>query len=587
MDVQEIKQTPIWELYEKGRNYLRMCNTFSQTDKNFRFYNGDQWDGAKLGDVEPVQKNFIKPIVKYKVGVVHDNLYGIVYSSMNFDNPQFQQMAGKYCEMLNRYAMRVWEKDKMDFHGRNMTKDAAIDSEGVLYAWFDEETMMPVNEFVDKTDIYYGNENDEEIQNQPYILMKKRMPVTAAKELARSYGVSEEKLALIVGDNDTFEEPGEEAKLEIDDMVPVVYKFYKMDGTVHFAIATRWLEIAKDQDMGMSIYPFAHFLWESKKGSARGEGEVRFLIPNQIEVNRTEMRRILTVKLQAYPQKVVDTSKIRNPEALNKVGITIKTNGKPVDDVNKVVGVIQPAQMSPDVKLLQDDLINMTRELAGAGDVATGQIDPESASGRAILAVQQASQAPMTEQKERYKNFLEDVARIWLEILTVNAQDGVNLEDVQTDPVTGEEVVQLVNVPQSVLQQLKPSVKIDVTPKGVYDKFAQEQTIENLLIQGFFSAQRVSELEIYVKVLDDDAVAPKQKIKDAIAYIKEQQRKIAMIQANAQLMQQRAQQFLMDDPDGQAEQISDARMQRMMQGQEVPEEIQGEEEVTEAEETEE
>ena len=208
----------------------------------------------------------------------------------------------------------------------------------------------------------------------------------------------------------------------------------------------------------------------------------------------------------------------------------------------------------------------MTRDLAGAGDTATGQVDPESASGRAILAVQQASQAPMTEQKESYKNLLEDMARIWLEYLTVYAEDGVNLEEVSTDPQTGEEIVQVVNVPQSLLQQLQATVKIDVTPKGVYDKFAQEQTIENLLVQGFFSAQRVSELATYAEVLDDDSVAPKAKIMEAIEHIRDEQRKIAVIQAQAQAMQQRAQQFLSEDPDGQAQQMADAV--REIQGQE-------------------
>jgi hypothetical protein len=217
--------------------------------------------------------------------------------------------------------------------------------------------------------------------------------------------------------------------------------------------------------------------------------------------------------------------------------------------------------MSPDVKQLQDDLIQVTRDLAGAGDTATGQVDPESASGRAILAVQQASQAPMTEQKESYKNLLEDLARIWLEYLTVYAEDGVNLEEVSTDPQTGEEIVQIVTVPQTLLQQMQATVKIDVTPKGVYDKFAQEQTIENLLVQGFFSAQRVSELATYAEVLDDDSVAPKSKIMEAIEHIRDEQRKIAVIQAEAQAMQQRAQQFLMEDPDGQAQQMADAMMQ--------------------------
>jgi hypothetical protein len=297
------------------------------------------------------------------------------------------------------------------------------------------------------------------------------------------------------------------------------------------------------------------------------------------------MRRVLTVKNQAYPIKVVDTLKVANPSALDTVGGTIKTNGAPVDDVHKIVGYIPPAQMSPDVVKLQEDLIQVSRDLAGAGDTATGQVDPENASGRAILAVQQASQAPMTEQKESYKNFVEDLARIWLEYIVVHSVDGISLEEKVTDPATGEETVQLVKVPQAALQQLQATVKIDVTPKSVYDRFAQEQTIENLLLQGFFSAQRVSELETYANVLDDDSVAPKVKIQEAIEHIKDEQRRIAMIQAQAQAMMNRAQHFLMEDPDGQAEQIAEAQTILEAQSQaaeeEAPEEeaIEGEEEM--------
>ena len=568
MDIQEIRETPIWHLYEKGRNYHRMTGIYVDTDRNYRMYNGNQWEGAKLGDVEPVQKNFIKPIVKYKCSVIHDNLYAINYSSQNYENREFRKAAERYCDLLNGYAHRVWEKDKMDFKGRRVTKDAAINDEGIIYVNFDREKMVPVNEIVKKNDIYYGNENDDDIQSQPYILILKRMPVVNAIELALAEGMSEDKIEYIIGDNDTFEESGEAAKQEIDNMVTVVYKMYKEDGSVHFSIATRWVDIVEDEDLGISLYPIAHFNWEEKEGSARGEGEVRYLIPNQIEVNRTEVRRVLTVKYQAYPQKVVDVSKIANPQALNTVGGTIRTNGQPVDDVHKIVGTIPPAQMSPDVKELQQDLIQVTRDLAGAGDTATGQVNPESASGRAILAVQQASQAPMTEQKETYKNFVEDLARIWLEYLIAYAENGVNMEETVTDPNTGEETVQIVNVPQTALQQLQATVKIDVTPKGVYDKFAQEQTIENMLVQGLFAPQRVGELETYASVLDDDSVAPKMKIMEAIDNIKEQQRRIAMIDAQARIMQQRATQFLMGDPDEQSSMMADAMMQ--MQGQQMP-----------------
>ena len=568
MDIQEIKETPIWALYEKGRNYHRLTGVYTDTDRNYRMYNGNQWGGAKLGDVEPVQKNFIKPIVKYKVGVVHDNLYAINYSSQNFENKEFRQQAEKICEMLNKKAARIWEKDKLDFKGRRITKDAAINDEGIIYVNYDIENQTPLNEIIKKNDIYYGNENDDDIQSQPYILIRKRMPVSNAIEMALNEGLSEDKTAFIIGDNDTFEESGEAAKQELDDMVTIVTKMYKKKGTVHFSMATRWVTIKDDKDTGLTYYPVAHINWEEKEGSARGEGEVRYLIPNQIEVNRTEVRRVLTVKYQAYPQKVVNKEKIANLSALNQVGGNIYVKGgMSVDDVSKVVSTLPPAQMSPDVKQLQEDLIQVTRDLAGAGDIATGQVNPEDASGRAILAVQQASMSPMTEQKESYKNFIEDLAKIWLDMIIVYSQDGIKLEEEVTDPTTGEVTIQLVDVPQTALQELQATVKVDITPKGAFDKFAQESSIENMFAQGMFNVQRLPELKTYVKLLDDDSVMPKVKLEEAIEVIEEEQEKIAMMNAQAQIMQQRANQFLMEDPEAQASQLMEAEQEMELERQ--------------------
>ena len=558
MDNEEIKQTPTWALYEKGRNYHRLTGIYVDTDRNYRMYNGNQWGKAKLGDVEPVQKNFIKPIVKYKVAVIHDNLYAIVYSSQNYENSEFRKQAEKICEMLNNKASKIWEKDKMDFKGRRVTKDGAINDEGIIYVDYDEDNQMPLNEIIKKNDIYYGNENDDDIQSQPYILIRKRIPVSNAIDMARKEGVSEEKIKFIIGDNDNFEESGEASKIELDNMVTLITKMYKKDGTVHFSKSTRWVELKKDTDSGLTYYPIAHFNWEEKEGSARGEGEVRFLIPNQIEVNRTEVRRVLTVKYQAYPQKVVDIDKIANPSALDQVGGNIKVRGgMRVEDVRNVISSLPPAQMSPDVKQLQDDLIQVTRDLSGAGEVATGDVNPEDASGRAILAVQRASQNNMTEQKEAYQNFIEDLAKIWLDMMIVYNSEGLNLEEEITDPQTGEDTINVVNIPQESLKELQASVKVDITPKGALDKYAQEMSIENMFKAGMFSHERLPELKIYTNLLDDESVMPKQKLEEAIKLEEEEQEKIAMLNAQAQLMKQRVGQFLGQDATAQASQIND------------------------------
>ena len=93
MNYDELKETSIWCLYEKARNYNNMIGIYTDTDKNYRMYNGDQWHGLKAKGIEPVQLNIIKPIVKYKVGTINNNLYLPVYSADNFDNNEFKEIA--------------------------------------------------------------------------------------------------------------------------------------------------------------------------------------------------------------------------------------------------------------------------------------------------------------------------------------------------------------------------------------------------------------------------------------------------------------------------------------------------------------
>ena len=578
MDLEELKSTDVWNLYEQAKQYCYLTNMYSRTDKNYRFYNGDQWAGVKVKGVEPVQLNFIKPIVRYKVGTINSNLFAANFSSENFEKKEQRKQYEKICTMLNKKSAKIWEKDNMDNKIREVSKDSAINDEGVMYSFYDKESKLPVNEILSKNDVYFGNENDSDIQKQPYILIKRRMPVIEVKEIAKKSGVSDEEIKNIIGDKNYLEEAGDAAKYEKDDMCTIITKLYKKDGSVYYEEATRYVTILKDTDTGMKRYQIAHMPWEEEKGSARGKGEVEGLIANQIEVNKTIMRRLLTVKQTAFPQKVVNTEKVINPDVIGQIGGILKTRGgMGIEDVSKVIATIPPSQMSNDVKELQNDLIQVTRELAGAGDMATGEVNPETASGKAILAVQQASQQPLTEQMAALKKFIEDVVRNWLDMLIVYSDEGLELEEEITDEQTGEEYTQIVKISKGTLEDLRLTVKIDITPKSAFDKYAQELSLENLLKGGYFNIQKLNELKIYVKLLDDDATMPKAKLEEAIELMEAEQRKIAQINSRAQIMKQRANQFLNGDADMQAGQLSDAMIanEQIAQEEQQPVEANG------------
>lgn len=507
----ETSVTTVWEEYERGVQYNYQQQLYEKSKRNYNFYHGNQWEGAKLSGIQPITLNIIKSIVKYKVGVVKTNAYQIYFNSDTYDTQKERSKLEDLCRMLNNYANRLWEKNKVNKIVRNCVNDACIDNEGIIYFYSDPESDNILCEQVDRTNIYYGNENDDDIQNQPYIIISFRRTVEETKREAEANKIDKSEIDLIVADQDIEEQSGRDKRTtEITPMCLVLLKLYKKDGKIWAKKCTKLATVMKDVCLDIDLYPVAHILWERVKGSARGQGEVEYLIPNQIEINKTATRRALAVKLVAFPKLVANTKYIANTKALSKVGTTIEVNELNADDVNKVVNYLRPASISTDAYNLQKELEEDTQNLAGAGDTVTGNVDPTQASGKAILAVQQASQQPINEQVEYYKDFIEDIARIWYAMLKANSVDGITLVDEKKNYETNTTEEEIYKMSYKELNKYDFNIKIDVTPKSPFDKYAMEMSLENLL-----SARQIN-FEEYVNALPEDSTMPKSKLKEIL-----------------------------------------------------------------------
>lgn len=526
-NIYELQKTDTWNLYEKSVEFLQRLNVYGKSDMFNRFYIGDQWHGLKLSQsVEPVCLNIIQQIVKQKVSTVTENLFAINYSPENADNQDFMTNAQEVCKSLNKYASKIWDFDQMDYKIKMWAKKNAIQGISICYINYDKTEKRPVNEDIKCVDIMVGDENNHEIQEQPYILVRQRVTVQYARELALKNDVSEEDVVNIMPDDDTSTISGQTE--ELDNKVWLITKFWKdKEGTVHYGQSVKFIDIIKDEDMGIKLYPFAIWNWEEREGSFRGVGEVEYLKNNQIEINRTIMRRLITVKTTAYPQKVVNEDSISNIQDVDRVGATIRFKDVGGLRASDVFMMTSPAQMSTDAEKVQAELINLSKDLSNVSEATTGNLDPSSASGRAILAVQQAQNQPLNDQVIGLKKFLEDIARIWFEYWKKNSDDLVVLFT-EKDPLTDQEIVLEARVDKKTMKRLETFVKVDITPRGAYDRYAQELSLENLMTGGFIS------LEEYVEALDADSVMPKTKLEKILNERKAKQQAINDINLEAE-----------------------------------------------------
>jgi hypothetical protein len=522
-------KTDEWKLYERGKSYNLAMGLYEDTEKNYDFYHGKQWNNAKLGNVQPITLNVIRPIVKYKVGVLNSYDYQIVFNPNVYENYEQGQNLKNICKSLNKFTNRLWELEQVNIKVREILKDACINAEGIAHAYEVDEEIK--TEVIDKTNVCYGDESNDNIQEQPYILITYRRTVESVKEEARQNGMSEDEINKITMDSDYEEQSGRESRIdEISPMCLVILKYYKKNGTVWIKKSTKTATIMKDADTKLKLYPVAHMVWEDVKGYARGTGEVKYIIPNQIEINKTATRRTIAVQMCAFPKLVANKKYISNISSLNKVGTTILVDEMSADDVSKVVNYLRPTTMSVDALNLQQELMKDTQDLAGAGDTLNGNVDPTQASGKAILAVQQAGQQPLKEQLEKFKTFLEDLARIYFDMLQTYSKNGITATQEESNPETGETIETPYVISKEELSNAKLNVKIDISPNSSYDKFAREQSIENLFLSGNIT------LEEYAKALPIDAVMDKTTIDNIIRDRQERNKKLMEMQKEANLL---------------------------------------------------
>lgn len=489
--------TRIWELYQKGKAHHNEKDMYNKANRCHKMYEGDQWDGIG-GGIDKTRlpmENFIAPTVKYKVSSIAMNGMTINYSAMG-------DADAAVCKALNEYAAQKWEQQKMDTRLWEMAQEAAIVGESYLY-FYDRnlDTQM-----IDSTAIYLGDEQQSDLQKQPYIIVYERRLVRDVIADAKKYGVTKEEIDRILADedNDTLVGDKVEVKGEHGKCSCLLY-LTKKDGVLHFTRCTKTVVYQPEIRMeGMTMYPFVGFVWNRQHNSARGIGEVWPMIPNQIEANKMMYRRLENSKMTAFAKMAYVEGLVENPENLTEAGTPIRLRQGNAQSINDYVAFLQPPGMGNDAAALQNELIDRTRDLANAGEAAMGDIDPEKASGAAIAAVRDAQAIPLNEQQNGLKQLVEDVARVWIDMLCAYSTNGIYSAG------------QLVAMPEDI-RAMKLKIKIDVSPRDPFSKYAQEQTMAMLFQRGDIT------LEEYVEALDDESNTPKGKLKAILDKRKQQE----------------------------------------------------------------
>ncbi len=481
-----------WKRYEEGLSLHRKNNVFNISKRNLNFYEGRQWEGFERENHPLITLNFIKPIGRYKISMIAQSGMQMVFNTNLKD-----EKLNKVASYLTEFSKKQWEKSKFDKISWDIIKRSFIFGDVYLYSFLSEENkdgdMIFENRIIDQSKIFFSNEQNMDINSQEYIIIKERVPVDFVKKIAKKNNISKEKIDLIKSDevfDNEFYDSNEEIKTQNGNCTSILYLEKTEDGILFLRSTKDVIYSPLKKVEGLKSFPISQMKWEEKIGSIRGLSGVMPLIENQVEVNKTATRRAIITKRFAYPTLVYDKDRVSKIENLDSVGGIIGVKNQVQNPINTLIDYLKPVSISNDAQYLQNELINLTRELEGASEAATGQIDPTKASGEAIKAARDQAAVPLNEHMSAYKQFLEDTANVWKNMLYAYSPKEITLEDGQ-------------KIRREDLLYKDIDLRIDISPIDPYSRLSRQLALDNLFTKGVITFNE------YVSSLDNNSTIPK------------------------------------------------------------------------------
>ena len=500
----KITAEKIWKLYDKGLKFNGAIDLTDCVKANENFFIGKQWEGVESNGLPTPTFNFLKQIVLHQVAsITSDN---IAMSASPLAAAANDKGMEQITAIVNDEFVSLFERNKITTLIREFMRNAAVDGDGCLYSFWDDDEDCVKTEVIENTRVYFGNPNDRRVQTQPYIVIARREMLDAVKEYASDHGAVQDVIDNAIKP-DTDENNSDMDRL-VDDKCTVLLYLYKNrdSGTIHAVESVRGTIIRDEWDMGIKLYPINWLNWDYVQDCYHGQALITGLIPNQMFVNKAYAMCMMSLMMSAFPKTVFDKNRV--DKWSNQVGATIGVNG----DVTNIAKIIEPAQISPQVSQFIESAIQNTQNFTGATSAALGNTRPDNTS--AIIALQRAASIPSEITKQNLYQCVEDLGRIYIEFMA--NYYGKRAVDMAVTDVLPPEVAQFAGVPATQQMQvmfdfgqlkgLPMLLKLDVGASAYWSEIASMQTLDNLL-----QLQKIDIVD-YLERIPDGYIAKRQEL---------------------------------------------------------------------------
>ena len=540
------------EDYERGVAYQGTLGMTSDFPRFIKFYEGKQWPRPTKNTKNlprPVI-NFTKMICRNKKSAILARKLRLAYKAENedIDVTPFNEFAA--------YVMKELEQDRLD---KECVDDGVKKGPYCFHYYWDADARGKDAlsdgalrcERIDPLNVFFANPKEKDEQKQRWIIISCREEVSTVRSKA------DEDVDLNAICSDESDDSYGNSEQDGEKLCTVLTRYFRVGGEVWCEIATKNAIVRKpfplapdveaaraylgygDEDEPYDaptsnlpdgtekesverarpkapLYPVVMGSYESREGSIYGIGEIEGLIPNQKAVNFQFAMSLLNAQELAWGKYVVHPNALKGQTITNEPAQVLTDYSGTGNGIKKLSEQVLHGEPT---KLAQE-LIQLSRSMAGSSEVMNGEIVGANMSGAAIAQLQATATQPIEELADNFRLVKEKQGRVVAQFLKLYYIDkpfkyekSEPKLDEQGRPVfdeLGRPISEKVSYSTVFSSSAYENVDFDVIVEAVSGTKASAAG-DIALLEALFSQGKIS-FKTFIKLYPDEALSNKQEL---------------------------------------------------------------------------
>ena len=536
---EEIAQK-IWNDWEQGLEYQKKLGLKDTCEQCVDFYEGRQWPQAteRTKNMPRPVINIVKYIVNGKKSNILSSKISMIYKPLIY-NEEEGQAATEGASSFTNFAKHINKEIKQESLDNQAILDGLKKGTYIYHYFWDKEKKTGMAKFdgglngqvIDLLSVVFANPKQKDEQKQKWIIIQSRENVETLKMIAAKNGISKSEIELITADDDS-EKNYDSEEQEGEEYATVLTRYFRKNGEVYYTKSTKSMIVQDEtpltpdarkikleldeqgktnEDMEqidedeptqeqfvMTLYPIIVDSYVEREKSIYGIGEVEQLIPTQKAINFDYAMMQMAGQNLGFPKVLMRPRALQGKQITNAPGEIITDYSPNFDGIR----YLNPPNFSTMPLNVADKLVEITRTITGATEVANGEVLGANMSGSAIVALQTQAKVPIEDMQKRFWRSHEKIARVWEQFFKAYYRFEVNYV------VETEEGQETTSFNGSQYQDMDFETSIDVGAGSAYSESLSINLLEAALQRGDIT------FDDYVELYPDTAMPFKAQLKE-------------------------------------------------------------------------